>query len=103
VEEKMISVNRGRVEIEGMLTDLVQDMVHILNGAYMGFVERYGKETTDEYFARIGKISTITDIEERDSQLFAFCCELTEMMLEDSPSSLGGKLKELVKGFLKEK
>ena len=92
----MLLVNEGTVEMEGMLPEIIQDTVHVLNGVYKEFIEKYGEETANEYFVRIGRISTITDIEERDSQLRTFICELIEMMMKDAPLSIKTVLKQIL-------
>ena len=90
----MISTKEGLLKIDGILPEIIQDTVSILSGLYKLFIEKYGEEKANEYFVRIGKISTITDEEERCSQLKTFVCEAIEKMMENAPPSLKTVLKQ---------
>ena len=81
----MLLTKNGTVKIEGILLEIIQDAIYILSGVYSEFIKKYGEETANEYFARIGRIATVTNIEERDSQIKVFVCEILETMTNDAP------------------
>ena len=91
----MIKCKLGHVEIEGSLPELLQDTSHILSSVYDALIEKHGEEFANEHIARIGRISTITDKEERDKLLVEYIISEQEKMLEDIPE----ELRKLAKGL----
>lgn len=92
----MIKCNLGHVEIRGSLPELLQDTVHILGSVYESIIEKHGEEIANEHIVKIGKISVITDREERDKLLEEYIVGEQEKMFEDLPEELRG----LAKGML---
>ena len=101
----MIKSNLGHVEIKGSQPEILQDTIHILNGVYESIIEKHGVEIANEHIARIGKIATITDQEERDELTKEYIVGEQEKILAELPEEkreIGGLLLELLASITRE-
>ena len=76
---------------------MIHDVVNILNSVYTVFIENYGEEAANELFAKVGRVSTVTDKSERSAQIFKLCEELImDIELKGAPSFVREKMKSMI-------
>lgn len=81
----MIKSKLGHIEIKGSLPEILQDTIHILSGVYESIIEKHGVEIANEHIARIGKIATTIDKEERDELTKEYIVGEQERILAELP------------------